>query len=342
MVRTTISLPSGRLERVADRAPSPARRTARPHRQQPVALAVDGLEHRGVPADPAGLRAGDHDAPRDGDAERASRTAPRSASAPRAARPPPRRPGRRWPGTAAGPSCRACRSRPATAGCAGCRGTGPARPPTAATRSGRAPRRRPAPRRSGPPRRCSAAARSSTRRPSQSESTASSVVTVPSGSTTSTPPSSRSRAEPNSSSGTRRAVSPRPVSRSNSAHRRSPAMPSGVDRRLGQPLALQRLDRVAPQLEHPHVRPPSSPASRCPTSRRRARGRRRSDAVGQRVRRAGHRLHGEAAPALPVRQAVAAVDLQPRPATRRRRARARPAGRAAAAGPSRRRPAPGR
>ena len=58
--------------------------------------------------------------------------------------------------------------------------------------------------------------------------------------------------EQNNSSGTRRAVSPKPVSRSNSAHRRSPAMPSGVDRRLGQALALQRLHRVPPQLEDPH------------------------------------------------------------------------------------------
>src|SRR4051794_34373929 len=68
IVRTTTSLPSGRLEDVAG-AHDPGAQDGRSHGELPVALPVDGLEHRGVPADPARLGAGDHDAPRHGEAE---------------------------------------------------------------------------------------------------------------------------------------------------------------------------------------------------------------------------------------------------------------------------------
>src|SRR3954462_9415001 len=68
MVRTATSLPSGRLEDVAG-ADCPGAQDGSPHGELPLALPVDGLEHRGVPADPARLGAGDHDAPRHGEAE---------------------------------------------------------------------------------------------------------------------------------------------------------------------------------------------------------------------------------------------------------------------------------
>src|SRR3954447_15863115 len=63
MVRTATSLPSGRLEDVAG-ADCPGAQDGSPHRELPLALPGDGLEDRGVAADPARLGAGDHDAPR--------------------------------------------------------------------------------------------------------------------------------------------------------------------------------------------------------------------------------------------------------------------------------------
>src|SRR3954447_16916947 len=68
MVRTVTSVPSGRPDDVAG-ADGARGEDGGPHRQQPVALAVDGLEHRGVARDAARLRAGGHDAPADAAAE---------------------------------------------------------------------------------------------------------------------------------------------------------------------------------------------------------------------------------------------------------------------------------
>src|SRR3712207_329427 len=157
----------------------------------------------------------------------------------------------------------------------------------------------------------SAAARSATDRPSQSDSTASSEVTVPSGSTTSTWPSARSRAERNSRSGPRRAVSPKPVSTSNSAHWRSPASPSGpasalVSRSPCSDLTGYRHSSATRTSDLPGEGPGAGPlGARVEDDE--------VDVVGQCVRRAGHRLDGDAAPALPDPERIAGEDLQPRP-----------------------------
>src|ERR687890_933902 len=157
----------------------------------------------------------------------------------------------------------------------------------------------------------SAAARSATGRPSQSDSTASSEVTVPSGSTTSTRPSARGRRERNNRSGTRRAVSPKPVPTSNSAHCRSPPSPSGppsvlVSRPPCNDLTGYRHSSATRTSDHPGEGPGAGPlGARVEHDE--------VDVVGQRVRRAGHRLDGDAAPALPGPQRVAGEDLQPRP-----------------------------
>ena len=247
-----------------------------PHREQPVPLAVDGLEHGGVAGDAAGLRPGGHDAAGDRPPERAAAASPRSASRPRS-------PSSPSPSRTTLARNRRRSQRPERAG-------GHQRQPDARAvveRAGRAlpllPLGRvvgtsssPGSRRSGAAPPSSVAARSSTRRPSQSERTASSVVTVPSGSTTSTPPSARSRADAEQQLGHPAggepeagvAVEQRPAA----GRRRCPAAPiSG----LGQPLALQRLDRVAPELQR-RARQAAGvqPGSRCPTTPRPARGRR--------------------------------------------------------------------
>src|SRR3954469_9807853 len=67
-VRTTSSVPSDRLEHVAG-AHDTWGQDRCAHCQQPVALAVDGLEHRGVPRDTARLGPGGHDAAGDADTE---------------------------------------------------------------------------------------------------------------------------------------------------------------------------------------------------------------------------------------------------------------------------------
>src|SRR3954453_2011518 len=67
-VRTTSSLPSGRLEHVAG-AHDPGGQDRCAHRQEAVPLAVDGLQHRRIARDAARLGPGGHDAPGDADAE---------------------------------------------------------------------------------------------------------------------------------------------------------------------------------------------------------------------------------------------------------------------------------
>ena len=196
-------------------------------------------------------------------------------------------------------------------------------------------RRRPRPpgsRRSRATSPSSVAARSSTRRPSQSERTASSAVTVPSGSTTSTPPSGPQPGRPEQQLRHPAGGEARGRCRGRTApSRRSPAMPSGADLRLGQPLALQRLDRVAPQLQR-RARQAAGVQARVqvPDHSRPARGRRgRRRRPGRWAGRSSARRPGSAAagPRAACRRCRPAATAR----RRRRRAPAPPPGRAGAA-----------
>ena len=329
---------SGRFEHVAG-AHGAGDEHLRRDRQLAAALAVDRLQHAGVAADPAGLGTGDHDAAGDAAADGERRPPSRTSRPP--ARPPLRRPGRRWTGTGAGPRCRASRWRSGRPARRRRRGRPRSRPSSRASRGGSPRSCRPAPRtgplggRGGRP-----AARPAGR--ASRRATASSAVTVPSGSTTSTPPSGAQAAR-----GEQQLGHPARGEAEAGVEVEERPLPVALDAftaelRDVQPLALQRLHRVAPELQRPacqragvqaRVQVPdhSPPGSRTTRSRRRpARSAGRSSArprgcAGAGPRGTGRRCRSAATARLVDRE----LQLPGRTAQPH-------------AGPSRRRPARGR